>query len=809
MTNLIKVISKWTLVVFLALIMILSGGIYLGLNNSYDTFGQVSSTHLTNSVTVYRDKLGIPTIVGKTLKDVVYAQGYEFARDRLWQLEFYRSVANGELSRIIGPSQLSADIFLRKLGIKRAAIATEQRLPSNVTDLVASYVQGLNDYITSHKNSLPLEFQVLGVGPKLWTVADSLAVQGVMSYDLAFGGLQSELRRLDMIKAVGGAKSLDIIPITYRPASNYVGNLTKQDVSKLKALLPNNPLSALFGSFDRTSIGVGSNDWVVGGAHTVSGNPIVSNDMHLGLAAPGIWYQVNLIVSDGSFQVQGFSLPGGPFVVAGHNKNIAWGFTNTGLDAIDLFALNQNSTHYLMNGNTWKKFTYIDEKIPVKGQNPYDLKIKFSHFGVMNLTRNGYAVKWTLNVGYQRDQIFRSLVLLNQAKTAADIHNALYYFAVPGQNVVFATTSGDFGYQFTGLIPKRTMGFGVLPQNGSAPGIDWNGSIPYDQQLYVLNPSKGFFATANQEIDTRHLFYIAETYAVKYRGERINQFLSAKISANEKMTPATMKQLQADIYSLAVDDILTPVLSGLEKYDFTKLNANVPLIQKALGYLKTWDKKMYVKSIAASIFVTFRINFVHYTFVDKLGYNLTRDVNYKAHEALATFLKNPTNNPWFDINGTSKKETYIDVAALALNHTISFLSKKYSSNIDLWAWGQLHKVTFAHVFGNRVPFISMNVGPAPSNGTTFTVNAGGGRGGDINNLDFSQTHGPSERAIYEVEPTWSNVYGLLPPGESGNQLSPHYADSFRNWLDVHYTKWVFNLDEVKAQQPISVVYRRV
>lgn len=796
---------------FLSLLLFMSTTAYLVVHNSEDSFSEIQSSYLSETVRVYRDEMGAPTIVGSNINDVLFAQGYEFARDRMWQLEFYRSVSTGELSRLIGPSQIDNDKALRKLGIHRAAQQTAERLPDQYKEYIQSYVNGLNTYIRSHQNALPIELEILGVKPKEWSVIDTLAIQGVMAFDLAYGGLSAELRRLTLVQAIGGEKSLEVLPVVYEPASEYLRNVNVSDVGALGADFTQHPLNTMFGGIDKLALGVGSNNWVISGNLTNSGAPILANDMHLGLSTPGIWYQVHLVATDGSLNVQGFALPGAPFVVAGHNEDIAWGFTNTGLDAIDLFYLKRNSTHYLVNNSDWLPFEIRKETIPVKGGAPVEFEYELSKFGVMDIIDGTeYAIRWTLTEGYERDQIFRAIYSLNVATNVNEIHEALRYFAVPGQNVVFATVSGNIGYQFTGLMPIRTNGYGLLPQNGSNGLNDWNGSVPYEDQLFIVNPEKGFFGTANQEIDDRHLFYIAENYAVEYRGKRINQILDNQTNFDlqgTKFSEIDVMKMHGDTYSLAVDDILIPVFNGLKSYDFSKLqNADLEIIQNVLSRFENWDHRMISSSPEATVFVTFRINFVHSTFVDELGYNLTSSINYAAHRSLARFLKNPDDVVWFDDKTTTENETAVDIAARALANSIDFLKENYGSSIEDWNWGAVHKATFEHAMGAVLPFL--NVGPAPSNGTTFTINAGGGRGGDVENLSFGQTHGPSERLIARVEPNWSVVYGLTPPGISGNRFSEHYNDAYDKWRLIDYSQWQFSVDVVQSNQDLTAVYTK-
>ncbi len=800
-----------TLGIFLlGLIILLSSTVYLVYHNTGDSFSEVQSSFLSAPVKVYRDALGTPTIIGENLKDVLFAQGYEFARDRLWQLEFYRSVAAGELSRLFGKDLVNADKALRKMGIYRAAEVAASKLSPQFVDYLEAYVAGVNEYIQTHQNALPLEFQILGVKPKQLTIVNVISMQGVMSFTLAYAGLSAELQRLQLVKKVGGEKSLEILPVDYKPAADYLRNVTVNDVGALGTDMSKNALIKVFGDLQKLAMGVGSNNWVVSGKLTQSGKPILANDMHLDLSAPGIWYQVQLIAKDGSLHVQGFALPGIPFIIAGHNEKIAWGYTNTRLDAVDLFYLKRNETHYLVNDTVWVPFDKKVETIEVKGSDPVEFSYELSKFGVMDtIDGTEYAIRWTLTEGYERDQIIRAIFGLNVAENVNDIHEALRYFAVPGQNVVFATVDGQIGYQFAGLIPLRKNGFGLLPQNGSNGNNDWIGEVPYEDQLFVVDPQKGYFVTANQDVDTRHQFYISDMYDVAYRAKRISQILENQTNfdlPSGKFSEQDIIRIQADVYTLAAEDILDPVIGSLMSYDFSSLTDDTNMVADALSLLKNWDKKVIASSTAATIFVTFRIHYVHQTFSDELGYNLTNDINYRSHGALVRFLKNPENVTWFDNVNTTTKENYVDIAAQALVNAIAQLKENLGDDMSKWTWGSLHQVTFVHPMGAVLSFL--NVGSAPSNGSTFTVNAGGGYGWDVRNLDYSQAFGSSERIVARVESSWSNVYGITPPGISGNRFSKHYGDRFDDWRYVRLTKWTFGEKNVIETQQLAVEYKK-
>lgn len=799
-----KLLFKVSAIVLLALLLTSGLWLWSGIHNAYDSVTTtIEDESLSAPVKVYRDERGTPTIIGNALPDVVFAQGYEHARDRLWQLEFTRSVANAELSRLFGSDLLESDIFLKTLDLKRNAEHALQQSSPEIKQLLTQYVAGVNRYISDHRGNLPLEFQLLNVQPKLWTLLDIFGVQGMMSYDLAWSGVDKELNFLKVYQQIGMNKTLQIMPIETPFVKAYLQSYNESMEG----------LSTSFHDYPRDILGpiglaygIGSNNWVVSGNKTDSGNPIVANDPHLGLTTPGIWWKVHLIVTDGSYHVEGFALPGAPLVIVGHNQQVAWGVTNTGTDAVDLFYFKSNDTHYLV-GNTWKKFQIITKTIEIKGTDDYTLTYKLSDFGpIMDFDGTEYAVKWVLQEGLERDKLIRAVYDLNIATSVDDIHEALINWAVPGQNIVFADIQGNIGYQYTGAVPIRKNGYGILPHNASTGMYDWQGVENYSKQLYIKNPSKGYFATANERIDTTNTMYINEFYAVGYRGRRINTVLdngtNFKYSDGSSFSIDDIKQLQNDVYDSSVEDFLSPRLSALQSGTYT-----ADLAQQAVQQLSTFDGYTTTASIAATIYSTYRMFFIYNTIVDELGSSLAVNNEYLAHIRIGEWSVADPTNAWFDNVNTTKVETADDIAVSSLDQAVNYLTTHYGSDMSQWNWGNIHRVSFAHVMGEVVPFL--NNGPEPNGGTTFTVDVGGAPNMNKDgSLAYDQGHGASMRFIAEIESTWSHVYGVVTPGESGYMLSDNYGDGFPMWLNSEYTQWQFQQTTIVSRYKISAEYRR-
>jgi len=771
-------------------------GIFVGIQNINDRVeNTIVNEHLSDKVVVYRDKLDMPTIVGKTISDVLFVQAYEYARDRLFQLEFTRAVANGELSKLIGDDLINADIYLRTIGIKRSAEKVIANLNPQIKSYMQSYIDGLNTYIDDHPDNLPIEFLLLGAKPQKWDLADIIAVQGVMSFDLAFRGFQQELDRLKFYQTAGMDLMLEILDIQNPSVRNYLSNYN-ESVETLSTNFVNPAYKIIKES--GLEFGTGSNNWVVSGSKTKSGKPLLANDPHLGLSTPGIWWKVHLIATEDNFNVDGFSLPGIPFVIIGHNQKVAWGVTNTGLDAVDLFYFKKNSTHYLV-GNKWKRIEVIPQDIPLKSGGVKHYDVLNTDFGtILDADGTDYAVRWTLSEGYTRDNIVASVFGLNTAESIYDVHDALETWVVPGQNFVIADVDGNIGYQFTGGAPIRKSGFGILPHNASTGSFDWLGLEPYANQLWIPNPSKGWFSTNNERVDNRNLYYIQEAYAPNYRSRSIHRLLE---NATD-LTVEDMQKFQFDNYNMVYEDYLLPVLKDILNADYSEFDP--AFISDALTAIGEFDGHMSRDSIGATIFAFYNLFFVDQTIRDEIGKANADNMNYYAHEKIGEFIKTDPTNHWFDNVNTSVVETASDIGIAAFKITLLYLKGIIGNDVSKWKWGSIHQVTFEHKLHAGLPQLS--VGPKPSDGSNFVLNNGGSPDWDGGIPAAAQNFGPSMRFTVEVEPTWSNVYGVVPVGESGNIFSSHYSDQFNAWLEGTYFKWEYSAQFAKDHSEWTMVY---
>lgn len=795
----------------IVLILSLSLGIYSGMKNSeHRNFEKFSHPSLLDEVEVYRDEFGVPSIIANNLHDLLFVQGYEITRDRTFQMEYYRSLINGEFSRILGDSMLDTDISLRTMGLKRAAIGMLEKLDTSELAMVSSYTDGINAYFGSHEGNQAMELQLLGVKAKPWDMADSVAMGSLVAFTWALGGMGEELLRLDLIREFGSEKALELFPVQFPLANDYLQNLDHEllNNSNTQADAFMQSLEPIFGNMVTiVQNSLMSNNWVISGSHTETGNPIVANDPHQGLAAPGIWYRVNLYLRDGSLFLQGLTFPGIPLITFGHNNHVAWGITAGLHDSTDLFYLKQNGdgTEYLVNNTDWVPFKTEETTIEIKGEPSVVHEMKFSEFGPMIETEEGeMAIRWTLHEGYERDLPIKSLINFNMAKNVDEFHEALEYL-LTGFNFVFADVQGNIASQVSGFLPIRTNGYGLLPQNGSNGQNDWLGIVPYDEQYYVKNPIDGYLVTANERVDDRELVYYGESFAHRYRDDRISQIIENgtdfEINPNS-ITVEDNRRIQIDVKTLVPEDILDPIMDILQNYQFNGDNAE--LIEQIINDLDNWDRRLDKDSVSATVFVTYRYLLSYETFADELGENMN-SYYYGSIKTIGDWLVSNRENSWFDNINTNKIENANDIVVLAISETVEYLLQNYGENTENWQWGDLHLIYMPHALDSVTDIF--NIGGDPTPGGVFTILSTTEHGRNSKGeIDFTSSKAPYFRFVAEVEPTWDEVWGAVSSGVSGNPLSAHYSDSYESWVNLEFSLWLSSIEDIEDQYTLSAVF---
>jgi penicillin amidase len=743
--------------------------------------GTITVAGLTAPVNVLRDGRGVPHIRADSIDDLIFVQGYVTAQDRLWQMDLSRRLAGGELSEIFGDRTLNLDIENRTLGLPQVAERTLQEMDDETRRLFAAYARGVNAFIDSHQHRLPIEFLILRYRPRPWLETDSIRV-GLNMAKMLSTSWPEDLMRERVCGRVASELCADLFPDRTpldRPVAEPVQNPTRRMVSAQTSLDRGSgeidaTLRALALPLEAPLRSLGSNNWVVSGAHTESGKPLLANDPHLGHGVPSVWYMAHLKAS--GVNVTGVTFPGLPSVIIGHNERIAWGVTNTGPDVQDLFAEKfdpQNPGKYLHNGN-WVDAEVREELIKVRDKPDVRLSVKVTRHGPVVSRADGreLALQWTLLQPRAFDLPFWSL---DRANNWEDFVAAVRGFAVPMQNFVYADVDGNIGFYAPGRIPIRRNGDGAVPADGSTDDFDWTGQVPFEELPHSYNPPSGLIATANgRVVPDGYPYLITRMWAEPYRTARIFQLLEA----GNRFTVAQMLKVQTDIFAIHDQWLAKRIVAAAERRPPTTADAKY-----ALEILKAWDGEARWESPAPLITGVTERALLERLLRPKLG-EVFADYSCPM---TPVFVENVVNNQWarwlppgevdFDANLTESLEDGVrripEIAG--------------SANRAAWQWGRTIALTFRHpLVGVPLAGRLLNTGPFPQSGTGTTVK------------QTTPHVGPSMRMVVDFSNLDHSVQNIT-LGQSGQVTSPHYRDQVRSWYEGSSFPMVFSDGAVESQ----------
>ncbi len=571
--------------------------------------GSLSVKGLSAPVSVTRDAHGVPAIEAANLDDLFFAQGYVTAQDRLWQMDVMRRFGSGELSEILGEDTLKIDREQRILGLRAAAKKSLGMASPRHRSYFDAYARGVNAFVAAHNDALPVEFRILKYRPKPWQAEDSIVIANQMVKDLNFYTFEDTLEREKVLAKLGPDMTADLYvnkswhdrpPTVMREGvdeqKNQPDSGDKDDDDDDEDSGPDNAVTKLRNGLEiwaqqAPEAANGSNDWVVSGAHTVTGKPLLSNDMHLGHQMPNLWYEAHL--KSGSLDVAGVTLPGMPYVIVGHNQRIAWGFTNVGPTVADAFIENFNSESAYQTPQGWQQPEHREEVIHVKEKPDVMVDVKITRHGpiiseIIPGESRRVALRWTLYDGL-RMPFFD----VDTAQNWVEFRKAFSQLDAPGQNVVYADVDGNIGYQATGHIPIRASGDGSLPVSGADDTHEWTSYIPFDKLPSIYNPPSGVIATANGRITPDGYPYsISTAWEAPWRTARIYHVLES----GRKFGPSDMLALQNDVQS--ENDLF-----AAERFVYAVDHAAKPSARakQAADIMRNWDGRMVASSTAATI----------------------------------------------------------------------------------------------------------------------------------------------------------------------------------------------------------------
>ena len=722
-----------------------------------------------DSVEVFFDEYATPHVFATNEKDLFYVSGYLMARERLFQLSLSAASGRGELSLFIGDDRLSSDIYLRTFGIPFIAKELDKKLDDKTRKLLFAYCQGINDWIDESENNWPIEFRILRSKPIKWKTSDVIAFSRLMAYELQ-QSWKGEIILGALVEALGikYAKGLfpndpdDIMIATpYNNLGTFYNKISKEE-RKIRSLI----------GMDGTVMG--SNSWVINGNKTESGKPILSNDPHLGTKHPSWWYEMHL--KGGKFNISGVCLPGMPIPIIGQNENAAWGFTNIMIDDMDFFIekINPNNPNQYKHDNSWKEITIRKETIKLKSGSDTTITVRSTHHGPIitdihgSLKNSKKQISMTWSGHFMSDEL-PTLIKMATIKNWDDFSDAVKTFSVPGQNIIYADINGNIGWRPAVKIPIRKNAKNLLPRPGEDSAYDWNGFVPFNEMPFLLNPKKGFIATANNKtIDDSFPYYISNQWASPSRIKRIEEMLKDKTSTNLDY----MQEIQMDQKSHLALEIVNHLLK-------TKSNDNNKWLNKGHNILSEWDFIESPNSKGALVYhyiLNALLKNIYGDEMNKIGENYLIDfINQPMVpvRSMISLLRAP-NSIWFDDINTNEVESKSQILEKSIVDGIRLLEKDFGNNDNKWKWSKTHTITQSHAMGSQKilnTLFNFNLGPFPSGGSSGSINKA-----EYKLLkDFDVAVAPSMRRIVDFN-NLNETKFILPGGQSGLQNSPHYKD---------------------------------
>jgi penicillin amidase len=804
------------------------------------TTGTAELPGLEGDVEVVRDDHGIPQLYGDTVTDLMRGQGYVQAQERFFEMDVRRHATAGRLAEMFGEDALESDEYVRTMGWRRVAEREVALLEPETRAALDAYADGVNAYLDSHSlGRISVEYTLLGLGgldyhPEHWTAVDSVAWLKAMAWDLR-GNMDDEIGRALSEAAVGEERAAQLYPdYPYAEHAPIVGQgavvdgVFEQDATTTGTRNPTRPpyLAAqggLLARLDRDlhrmpawlgrGEGVGSNSWVVDGAHSSTGEPLLANDPHLGISLPGVWMQMGLhcrTVSESCpLDVAGFTFSGVPGVIIGHNADIAWGFTNLGPDVTDLYLERVRGDRWLYDG-TLRPLRTRTETIKVHGGDDVTLTVRSTRHGPLlsdvsedledvvateGEPRSGeeyaIALQWTaLTPQPTADAILE----LDTATDWDSFREAASRFAVPSQNLVYADREGHIGYQAPGLVPIRKSGNdGTMPAEGWKPEDDWTGDyVPFDGLPHVLDPEEGFVVTANQAVvGTDYPYFLTDDWDRGYRSQRIRDRIESATEDGGTLSVDDMLALQLDDEN-PMAPVLTPYL----------LDADLPhgYFSDGQRLLRTWDFGQPADgpgSAAAAYYNVVWATLLDLTFHDELPEDLWPDGGQRWFAVVSELLRQPDDLWWDDVRTEDVIEHRDDIIRAAMLEARDELTRLEARDASEWSWGHLH----------RLDLRSATLGESGIAPVEWLVNRGGWQvGGGSSTVDatgwdaaegYDVVTAPSMRMVVSLadldDSRWVNLTGI-----SGHTFNDHYTDQTDLWADGRTLAWPFSKDAVAA-----------
>lgn len=736
---------------------------------------------LQASVEILIDSWGVPHIYAENQRDLFFAQGFNAARDRLFQLEMWRRQATGTLSEVFGEQAIENDRGSRLLRFRGDLQAELSHYHPDGAEIIQAFVDGINAYVdrvTADPGDLPLEFHLLEIEPQHWTpdivVSRHNGLFRNAGRELTYAKLLKEMDS-EALKALLNLhpgdpdlrpdpgldlEAIDSSVLDLYRASRSIPDFSSDHITSAadrRAGIPAYKTPFVFPGFDY----VGSNNWAVAGEKTLTGRPLLANDPHRVQQVPSLRYFVHLSAPE--WNVIGGGEPALPGVSIGHNGIGAWGLTIFSIDQEDIYVYEidpSNPLRYRYKDG-WEEMDSVSERISVKGQGAVTVQLDYTRHGPVihrdeeNNLAYGLRAAW-LEKGTAP---YLASLRINQAQNWQQFREACRYFLAPSENMVWADIHGDIGWQATGIAPRRRGWDGLLPVPGDGR-YEWDGYLDPWNLPSVVNPETGFIATANEEnLPPDYPHGVGFEWADPYRFARIHEVLDT----GRKVSLADMQALQLDVLSIPARTLL-PIL--------LRVHSDDPEIQKAREILSEWNFKMEADSTAAAIYAMWERRLKENVWSLYLDESTAETLSSRSLQRLIERVTTPDHH-----FGDQPIEQRNQMILSSLAEALEELDERFGSDWSSWRYGheKFHHIYLEHVLSDAVSdelVGRLNVGPVERGGSGETVN--------MTNSNDRQTSGASFRIIIDIG-NWDRSLATNSPGQSGDPDSSFYSNLFSMW----------------------------
>ena len=753
---------------------------------------------LHHSVKIVTDNWGVPHIYAQDEHDLFFAQGYQAAKDRLFQLEVFRRRATGTMAAVLGEQELKRDIGARLFSFRGNADADFAHYHPRGKAIIQAFTDGINAYINrvlQGKAPMPFELKALGISPGLWTpkvvisrhngwltnvqeeLSNARLLQQLGENNLRLlNDYQPRQPDLHLDSGIDKERLNDDILDLYNAFRAPV-SFTKNEIDPaFRNTVDEAKLTAAIKHEEPSNPTEGSNNWVINGGLAKNRYPMLANDPHRVISTPSLRYMVHLSAPD--WDVIGGGEPTLPGVSIGHNQYGAWGLTIFETDAEDLYVYKLNPSNrdqYWYKGR-WTNFTTVHDTIEVKNRLPVAVVHQFSVHGPVCFIDSLHHIAYAVKCGWLQKGCapYLASLRMNQAKTWEEFRKACTYSYIPAENMIWADRKGHIGWQTVGIAPIRNHHSGMVPVPGDGR-YEWNGYLPVIKRPSLTDVKEGFIATANENRSPagyRWLNSIGYSWSDDYRVKRINEVLGSK----KQISIEDMQSLQMDYYSMPARQLL-PLLK--------KANSTDETVNKGKAILAEWDKVLSVVSVAASVYTTW-VKFIEKELLLKL--QLTNS-NFNSTKKMIAILNDPATSWKNDAIAIRNK-----ILTQALSDAMNELGDKLGSDTSKWQYGQqqMKHVLIKHplngLVNNKTP-AGINLGPVPRGGDENTVNSTG--------ATWNQAAGASFRVIIDCA-NWDLAVATNAPGQSGDPASSHYRDLFELWSGNKYFPMYYSRAKIKT-----------